>query len=625
MTSINLVSPNANGYEYNVRFREPIKLPANAKVYLNHASFSRDSEIYFSDTQTITLDNMDIYPIVKPHNTANLNVPITSSFEIPVINPTTKKRGYSYKDLSDLITTKFGELRDANNQFRIYDAVEYEDLLVSSREVNSIAMGFYTEGGSSRTTGIVRKDFEIDGNNSRNADISGASNGEVYIKSNATEANMHYDSYAVSDKHYHHFQGLCTGQLDKVNNNVINCTTNVDMVDQLGAISIGLYCKEFVDTSSAFSGWAEKTKGTTATTAGGSKVNPAIFIANTQQGTASAGFAGNSKNCKLGSFMTIEITPSSFGSRNKSKMKVMMPINASGQFPRDWADINQTITGMREIHTESLTSVFGADLQQPADFSFQTYINTENDNWKVPADRRIYIRVYKGDINSTPIYDSITDGHYFKQTFFTGLDATGQTQARNQAVANSQIPFNIIVASQAQNEGFLTINYPEFDKSKGSNSHPISLLGSYNLTFSQELAQVLGKVASTTLFPNKCEMDTRFFYFDDFISDWKNNNFDIYINNLPIRNFKNKEDNTDGGYAKSILASVPAPFMNSDTSHIKGNNIITGVFQPSIMNVLSLKNQEVFVNNFQVSIKRGNTDEPADALIKSNICFTITE
>ena len=627
MTTINLVSPNNNGYEYNVRFREPILIPSNAKIYLNYASFSRDSEIYFNDTQTITISNMDIYPQKQPHNTANDNVPTTSSFDIPIVNPVTKKRGYSYKDLSDLITNKFGELRDNNNQFKIYDAVEYEDLQISIRDVNSIAMGFYTEGGTARTSGVIRKDFAIDASNSLNADITSAPNGEVYIKSNATEANLHYDSYALSTKHYHHFQGLCVSELDKVNNNVINFTTNIDMIDQLGAISIGLYCKEWVDVPSAFTGWAEKTKGTSATTAGGSKINPAIFIANTQQATTSAGFAGSSKNCKLASLLTLEITPSTFSTRNKSKLKIMMPIDTSTppKFPREWTTIDTQIGGMREVASIGLTSIFGSDLQQPADLSFHTYINTENDDWKIPANRRIYFRVYKGDINSTPIYDSITDNHYYTHAFFTGMDATALTHARNQAVMNSQIPFNIIVASQAQNEGFLSINYPEFDKSQGTNHSPLSVLGSYNLTFTNELAQVLGRNGSTTLFPNKCEMDTRFFYFDDFISDWKNNNFDIYLNNLPIRNFKNKDDNTDGGYAKSILASVPAPFMNSDTSHVKGSNLSTGVYQPSIMNVLALKNQEISVNNFQVSIKHGNSDEPANSLIRSNICFTITE
>tara|TARA_R110001599_G_scaffold6754_2_gene33759 strand:- start:934 stop:2823 length:1890 start_codon:yes stop_codon:yes gene_type:complete len=629
MTTINLVSPSTNGYDFNVRFREPVLIPKNAKVYLNFASFSRDSEIYFKDNQVVSLTELDLLPNVKPHDTAVSNIPNTSSFTIPVVNATTGRRGYTFQQLSDTMTIGMGNLRDNNAQFEIYEPIEYDKLLNNQYQVgvnDNMAIGFYTEGGANATEGILREDFVIDTLNNRNADISGATNGEVYIKSNATDANLHYDSYAVSNNHYHSFQAICTNDLDKINNNIISCSTNVDMADQQGAISIGLYCKEFVDTSSAFSGWAEKTKGVNSTTAGGVKINPALFHVTTQQATTSANFATNSRNCKLASFLTIEITPSTFSTRNKSKLKILMPKNVAGDWLRDWTDINQQIGSMNSIAEFSLASIYGNNLEQLAKISFHTYIFTGNDDWKDPTKRRLYFRVYVGDtINNSPIYDSIDHGHYFADAFFTGMDVTGQTQSRNQAVANSQIPFSIIVSAQAIDEGFEQINYPVFDKSQGSNHHPLSVLGSYNINFTQELALILGNANSGKLFPNVCEMNTQFFFYDNIINDWKNNNFDIYINNLPIRNYKNKEDSGDGGFAKSILASVPAPFMNTQQENIRDNKIITGVYQPSIMSVLQLNNQEISINNFDVSIKRGNTDEPASALQKSNICFTITE
>lgn len=625
MTTINLVSPSDNGYDYKVRFREPILLPANAKIYLNFASFSRNSEIYFETEQSVTLNQLDLLPVVKPSDTSIANTPLTTSFVIPVINPLTKRRGYTYTQLSDFITDNFGVLRNNNNQFLIYEPVDFDAIQSQDRQVDKIALGFYTEGGNTITAGVDREDFVIDSSNNRDSDISTATNGEVYVKSSATATNPHYDSYALSDKHYHFYQGICDEVMDNVNNNVINFATNINMEDQLGAISIGLYCKEFVETPTAFNGWAEKTIGTGSTTAGGSKINPALFFVNTQQATTSANFATNAKNCKLASFLTLEITPSSHGTRNKSKLKIYMPKNTAGVRIDKWTDINQQIGTMSEIFTKSLASIFNNDLGQTAKFSFHTYIFTGNDDWKDPSKRKVYFRVYAGDINPTPIYDSILDNIFFPETFFTGMVVTGQTAPRNQSVANSQIPFNIIVASQATGEGFQKINYPVFDKTDGSNDHPLSILASYNIQFSNELSKILGDTNSGKLFPNKCEMNTNFFFFNNIINDWKNNNFDIYLNNLPIRNFKNKEDSNDGGYAKSILASVPAPFMNTQSERISDNNVITGVFQPSIMNVLQLNNQEISINNFDVSIKKGNTDEPASTLNKSNICFTITE
>ncbi len=626
MTSVNLVSPLNNGFDYNVRFREPVLIPKNAKVYLNHASFTRDSEIYFTQNQTVTLNELDILPQVRPNSTTHINAPHTNSFNIPVINPVTGKRGYTFNELSDLLTLGMGNLRDSNPAFFIYEPISYQRVQtegVGADKEDNMAIGFYTEGGGSITSGVDKVDFVIDAGNQRSSDISGALNGEVYIKSSATDANLHYDSYALSNTHYHSFQAICQNQNDKVNNNTITFSTNVDMADQLGAISLGLYCREFVTVPTAFNGWPEKTLGVNSTTGSGVKINPAIFHTNTQQATSSTGFAANSKNCKLASFLTIEVTPPTFSTRNKSKLKILMAKNTAGQWIKDWTDINQQIGSMNIVAEFSLNTIFNNDLNQLAQFSFHTYIFTGNDDYLDPVKRKLHFRIYKGDINSNPIFDSISVGHYFPSTFFTGMDVENQTAHRNHAVVQSQIPFTLILAAQAINEGFQTVNFPEFPKNEGTGSHPLSVIMGYNINFTQELAAVLGNTNSGKLFPNVCEMNTNFFYFDNIVNNWKNNNFDIYINNLPIRNFKNKQDNTDGGFAKSILASCPAPFMNTQQGTIRDNKIITGIYQPSIQQTLALNNQEVSINNFSVSIKRGNTDEPAFSLKNTNICFTI--
>ena len=62
--NINLLSPtkNDNGFNYNVRFRENIKFKKNAKVYLNYATFSRESEVTFTEDQTITISDLQLLP-----------------------------------------------------------------------------------------------------------------------------------------------------------------------------------------------------------------------------------------------------------------------------------------------------------------------------------------------------------------------------------------------------------------------------------------------------------------------------------------------------------------------------------------------------------------------------------
>mgnify|MGYP003677302014 FL=1 len=101
MTSINLVSPKGNGHTYSVKFRDPIILESNSKVYLNFAKFKRNSNIYFTTDQTIQIVINEVKPTIVPATgLSNLrNFTIT----IPSINPITGRTGYTAKDLEDAI------------------------------------------------------------------------------------------------------------------------------------------------------------------------------------------------------------------------------------------------------------------------------------------------------------------------------------------------------------------------------------------------------------------------------------------------------------------------------------------------------------------------------------------
>ena len=66
--NFNCISPEGNGFNYNVRFDEPIIVPENASVSLNWAQFERDNSIRFTETQTITVNARKVLPFYDFHN-----------------------------------------------------------------------------------------------------------------------------------------------------------------------------------------------------------------------------------------------------------------------------------------------------------------------------------------------------------------------------------------------------------------------------------------------------------------------------------------------------------------------------------------------------------------------------
>ena len=87
MTSINLVSPVGNGHTYSVRFREPLVIEPNSKVYLNFAKFKRNSSIYFSTDQTIEVILTEVLPTILPSATTTSNLVMgTNTITIPAIH-----------------------------------------------------------------------------------------------------------------------------------------------------------------------------------------------------------------------------------------------------------------------------------------------------------------------------------------------------------------------------------------------------------------------------------------------------------------------------------------------------------------------------------------------------------
>jgi len=633
MTTINLISPaTGDAFNYNVRFREPITLEKNSKIFLNYAHLVRENEILFNENQTITFSDMEFQPSQQPINPL-LPIALTSNtVSIPAVNPSTNRRGYKVSELEAIIRTKLEELVAANNELSIYSLISRLD---ANKNQNTFLAGLFLDDDFVKLP-IV--DFELLATHQRNAESAVDANGDivVYRKSNANaNGGRFYDNYGISNQHYFHFASQCMGNNSQiVSGTFIRIKTNVHMNAQQGNISFGLYSKEVAQQPTAFPTWANKTTGGGATTGGGVFTNPAIFRGTAQRdGTALA--EADRRNAVLASFCTVEITGINNRAANISQLKVLIPSRTTGAAANvkimNWANIDQNIGRMIQVFRTPLRNIFD-DLNQECELIFITYIPITDLNYLSKADRRIYFKIYKGteqDLATvTPIYDSKQDDIYFPQSFFTGFNDVELNQgaaALKKARTESAIPFNIIASAQEQHEGFFDIQFKSIDKTQGNDTKPVCILANYKLNFSSALGSFVGALQSPILYPNVCEMDARFFYFEDVIEKWKNDSFDIILDGLPIRNFKNTAEKSDGGFAKPLLCSVPVPFLNGNSAEGMGATTaqITGLYEPSIKSELKLRNQKTTINNISVKINDTNTEEPSEAIVSAHISLTI--
>ena len=631
MTSINLVSPKGSADNFKVRFREPIVINPNSKIYLNYAHLTRLNEVIFDKDQTITLRDPEFIPNVQPSLPISAPTLTTNTITIPAINPSTKRRAYTVSQLESTIKNQIDALIASNPELNIYSTIQRLD---TGRDQSSFLTGLFLDDNFTKLPYVS---FNADTTHQKDAG-SGADVNDIdcaYFKSSATNANPRYDSYALSDTHFFHFAAQCMGNKSQVvSGTFLKIKTNVKMNAQQGNICVALYSKEIADQPSAFSHTNERTTGSGATLAGG-LLNPVILSgSNLLDGSESAAVL---KKAKIASFLSIEIMGVVNAPRNTSVLKISVPTfnTSNANKVNTWDTLDKRVRKMVEVKSVQLRQVF-PDLDRPFEAVLVFYIPDTDLDFLDKTKRKIYFKIYEGndkniDSNTIPIYDSKQDNIFYPEAFFTGTAPdTGALNADQIAArVNSQIPFSILASAQVQNEGFEILDYKGFKKdANGADGFsPNCILATYGLDFSDDLGEIVGSLSSETLFPNVCEMDARFFYFNDVIAKWRNDSFDIYLNGLPIKNFKNKQSAQDGGYSKSLLASVPVPFLTGNTTEGQGADfsILTGLYQPTIKNVLKLNNQKLSTNVLNVEIKETTTEVPAKQLHQAHICFTITD
>ena len=628
--NINLLSPtkNDNGFNYNVRFRENIKFKPNAKVYLNYATFSRESEVQFSEDQKITLSDIELLPEKVPQTPFGANDLSTKEITIPVINPLTKKSGYTFDQLQEVIGDRMNTLLSGQNQSKIYKS--FDDHTAVDTATRDVGIGFYID----KDNLITQKEFVEDSTNNRDG---GANADNDYIKTSAngdkTSPNYTYgyDNYGLSDTHYFHPMVRCGA--DEASNSFIIANVNKSIDTLTGAVSFGLYSKEYAGNAGDAN--TERTTGTSATS--GTTANPQVTKANVSRSVGNVAYL----QATIASFINIEITPLTANTDTNPADRIDRVANANSTIIRvaksgvsnasnisSWTGINTNIQGMRQVARFGNRALANGDNTLHIKLALQTYYSNEEGDLHT-TNRKLYFRVINltlGGLITDPaniIFDSRRQNLFIPMAFFTGTALTG-TNAKKEDIVNSRIPFNIIASAQSQNEGFTNLQYTEFDKSNGTSANPLSIIMNYKLNYTPELARYIGDSTSKNLYPNTCEMESEFVHIPNFRLDWLNDSYSILIKNLPIRNFKNTGVESNGGFGKAIIANVPAPFNESVEQTIDNRKVLTGLYQPSYPVILELNNPSSFeLNNFDVSIVNIRTEEEVEELIKSNVSFTI--
>ena len=104
---------------------------------------------------------------------------------------------------------------------------------------------------------------------------------------------------------------------------------------------------------------------------------------------------------------------------------------------------------------------------------------------------------------------------------------------------------------------------------------------------------------------------------------WRREGYSIFID-LPCNNFKNTSDKLNGGFKKSVVANIPSPFASADiVSADNSNSKIVATYEPYQQVISELKNNEISVNSFKISIVDMKTEQLAKQLSSSIVNFSI--
>ncbi len=547
------ISPKDNGYNYNVRYNEPIIIPENASVSMNFAQFERDNKIRFTTAQTIRIVADTIYPYWDYHNNGagkvdgawRQNVPRNNTdllFEIPAgeYNLNDGENSLQAAICKALGTSGdkgiFSLFNTTNSIYGINPQAKNRSLTLPNfmliippidRAEKGLEIGFTHSGGHSafglhadHQVGMEAQGHAFAGRVRKSNAVA-----DVALAANGLPQAGTYNSYCLSTHNYFHI-GVNANQYIKLNtdntvvikdggydslsnSNTVQfvCNQNIDV--QEGNVFVGLYSEQCagVDVGGADESTLYEGVGLTE------YINRAQMVSAQDEGTT----GGFYPEC----FFGVEITGGAIttdGSVEAGKPRMINIIGGNNHiFP-----ITTGISNMKVFESIPLDAIRDPHDNSPVSIGFQMYLDKNNKNFyhhgEMSASRQI--RVYLTDSHGghKVIYDTNTkyphqgatfaNGSYitFPNQFFSEGNSNADPATISLAKAQAQTPFSVIACATKQGEG-VAIEYSRVGKPAETedNNTSTSILEEYHLELSEQLGKLFlptsGTLTMTSKFP----------------------------------------------------------------------------------------------------------------------------
>jgi len=625
MKNFNLISPSDNGFEYTIRFQDPIKIMPNSKIDFKFAELVRAGEVVFNEAQTITIsvESADCLPQF------DIRVDGTESIEPLVDSNGAESRtmvlsipagAYSYTDFkSTLETTITNGLKRTHsadiyvNNFKGFAVASDTD----SGTKTDIAFGIDYDF-SIKDASIPVNNIELDAGGEYQMNVQVSSEMEITKTSGGTNGQL--DAGAIINPEERYIHRYYKNNLSAPANNYENCIYlegNDDLEDQVGSIHFGFYNIEVskvlgLGTNRLF---ANGSGGTNQITHDGEQYLPVPLGVRVgaygEQIEIYQGFGSGFDNIGADNML---------GNINQIAILSSVPVH-------DYFDEGETPKFFFQM--------------------YQTRENIPNTSISFNEERDTYYRLFAlnhkqnstaESFNMELIYDSAIHGEFLTHNFEVAATGITYGQAPNALEkAKSQVPYQLVVGMTQQDEGWKKITYPKLDFTDGLEQ---CLLLNYKMSFSDELARALNipvksKVSELELVPNflvskhivndaeSLFNNANLFHNSNIANPWKRDSYSIFID-LPCNNYKNVSDKLNGGFRKSVIANIPSPFSSADI--VEGgntNNEMVATYEPYQQVSSELKNNEISVNSFKISILDMKTEQLAKQLSASVVNFSI--
>ncbi len=619
--NFNLISPEGNGYEYTIRFKEPIDIEPQSQITLNWAEITRGGKIVLKNDANIsvTIKAEDCFPSKVPTGGGPFanNLPLNGQ----ETNTAVVKAGtYTFSEFAVVIDDAMAAIinlvgADENNNNLQYYQVTDSSSLVKPTD-NNFRMGYELgQEYHAQNVGNSHQTFNPTGSPQANALFT---NGSALIKTGGAVTT--FDSFSSDfNKHYFHYQFKTDNVANFQDENYIYLRSQTKVGSgtgagiQQGSIIFGLYSKEYAQGVGA----APDANRTAAGLGNGID-------------TDSNGFPKNFINVVQEKY--------------SGDIIIQQATSAGGIRIEEFNSIGTHLGDMQEIYRVPVRQFF-AEGTTPA-YSFQTYIDSEAD----PAYKtrpKIYYRLLTnlstgapGDNSAmTIIFDSKDIGCFlpFDLLKHGAANGAGLDYDNNAVDVNSQIPFNVCLYADTATEGWRVCRFKSFQKEINSTNFatfPQTIINKYTITLDAELQKAIGFV-SASLHPNAVldmivndtlpqSVENIVVVTSDLDINWRRDNYSIFID-LPISAFKNVSSSQQGGFRKTILANLPSPFSTGVVIEpvTRDNQSVISTYQPYQPITNDLANNKINVNSLRIKIMDMKTESLSTELIGSILNFTI--